>query len=178
MAFFPGSDSRLEKCNLVFQSRENWRRRVVKKTSIAETVLGDPTHCFLFVCIDIILETLTSALRITVCGSFLELKLHRLSSVFGQDAQHLMSQRSSELPFGTKITMEKCLSKHPSLLLGARASATKVCSLLTGRKKRKGVTNAWNKPNPPVSKCKHFKPSWSVKMFPYVQSVRSLTRNL
>ena len=48
-----------------------------------------------------------------------------------------MSQRSSESPFGTKITMEKCLSKHPSLLLGARASATKVCSLLTGQKKEK-----------------------------------------
>ena len=60
----------------------------MKKTSIAETVLGDLTHYFLFVCIDIILETLTSALRITVSGIFLKLKLHRLSSVFGQDTQH------------------------------------------------------------------------------------------
>ena len=74
--------------------------------------------------------------------------------------------------------MGKCLSKHPSLLLGARASATKVGSLLTGQKKRKGVTNTWNKPNPPVSKCKYFKPSRSVKMFLSVQSVHSLTRNL
>ena len=89
-----------------------------------------------------------------------------------------MSQRSSESPFGTKITMEKCLSKHPSLLLGARASATKVCSLLTGQKKRNGVTNAWNKLNHLESKCEYFKHGRSVENIPSVQSVRSLTKNL
>ena len=68
--------------------RENWRCQVLKKTASAEAVLGDPAQYFFFVCIDKILETLAFTVRITLSGSFLELKLHILSKAFIQDMQH------------------------------------------------------------------------------------------
>ena len=71
-----------------------------------------------------------------------------------------VSQRSSESPFGTKITMGKCLSKHPALLLGIRASHQPL-KPADRPKKEKGCDE---RPD--------------VENIPSVQSVHSLTRNV